>query len=158
MINYQLLWQILTIGWSHRIADSIRKASWHVLGSKGKNWRNCMTRDWKKDKTIENAYYCWKDLILEDTFGITEKDWNIVIQQIVAYIQDWSNYTITDRVSCMVDLLIPPLQTLWQEKKQLWEKEKGEFLFRWLPCKSLQGATVADHALTASANCLLLSL
>ena len=40
-----------------------------------------MTRDWKKTgEPIENAYYCWEDLILEDKFGITEEDWNTVIE------------------------------------------------------------------------------
>ena len=103
-----------------------------------------MTRDWKTDKTIENAHYCWKDLILKDTFGITEKDWNTTIQQTVTHVQDWTNLTLSDRVSCMINLLLPPLQTLWQGNN-------GELPFRWLPCRSLPGATVADHALTASA-------
>ena len=51
----------------------------------------------------------------------------------------------------MVDLLLPSLQTLWQGKKNLCQEKDGKLLFRWLPCRSLKGATVADHALTASA-------
>ena len=54
------------------------------------------------------------------------------------------NKTSQGRVSRMIELLLPPLQTLWQGKN-------GELPFRWLPCLSLPGATVADHALTASA-------
>ena len=104
-----------------------------------------MTRDWKKTgEQIENAHYCWADLILEDKFGITEEDWNTIIQQTVVHVQDWANLTLSERVSCMVDLLLPPLQTLWQGKD-------SKFPFRWLPCRSLPGATVADHSLTASA-------
>ena len=41
-----------------------------------------MTRDWKTGKRIENPHRCWKDLILEDEFGITEEDWQNVIQQV----------------------------------------------------------------------------
>ena len=103
-----------------------------------------MTRDWKTGKQIENAHYCWEDLILEDTFGITEKDWNTVVQDTIAHIGSWTAQTITERVNCMVDLLLPPLQTLWQGKD-------SSHPFRWLPCRSLPGATVADHSLTASA-------
>ena len=104
-----------------------------------------MTRDWKKtDETVENAYYCWKDLLLEDKFGITEEDWNDVIQQTIEYVRSWENPTITDRITLMVNLLLPPLQTLWHGKA-------GKHIFRWLPCSSLPGATVADHSLTASA-------
>lgn len=103
-----------------------------------------MTRNWKDGKPIENTHHCWKDPILEDTFGIAEEDWNTVIQQTVTHVQEWEDYTISDRVTCMIDLLLPPLQTLWQEKK-------SKHLFRWLPCCSLKGATVADHALTAAA-------
>ena len=103
-----------------------------------------MTRDWKTGKQIENAHYCWEDLILEDTFGITEKDWNAVVQDTIAHIGSWTAQTITERVNCMVDLLLPPLQTLWQGKD-------SSHPFRWLPCRSLPGATVADHSLTASA-------
>ena len=47
----------------------------------------------------------------------------------------------------MIDLLMPGLGTLWQGKSG----ELSSQLFRWLPCHSLPGATVADHALTASA-------
>lgn len=103
-----------------------------------------MTRDWKTDGSIKNALYCWEDLILKDEFGIREKDWNNIIEQTVDYIQDWSENNITGRVTHLIDLLLPPLQTLWQGNN-------GELPFRWLPCLSLPGATVADHALTASA-------
>ena len=103
-----------------------------------------MTRDWKTRKSIKNPHYCWEDLILKDKFGITEDDWNTTIQQTVTCVRDHVDQTIKSRVSCILNLLLPPLQTLWQGKN-------GEFLFRWLPCRSLKGATVADHALTASA-------
>ena len=103
-----------------------------------------MTRDWKTDDPIKDALYCWEDLILKDEFGIIEKDWNDVIEQTVDYIQGWSENNITGRVTRLIDLLLPPLQTLWQGNN-------GELPFRWLPCLSLPGATVADHALTASA-------
>ena len=103
-----------------------------------------MTRNWKTGKQVENAHYCWEDLILKDTFGITEKDWNTVVQGTIAHIHSWTDQTITERVTYMVDLLLPPLQTLWQGKN-------SPYPCRWLPCRSLFGATVADHALTASA-------
>lgn len=103
-----------------------------------------MTRNWKTGKPIDNGHYCWEDLILKDTFGITEEDWNSIIQQTITHIQDWTNLTLSDRVARVIDLLLPPLKTLWQGKD-------GELLFRWLPSCSLPGATVADHALTASA-------
>lgn len=104
-----------------------------------------MTRDWKKiSETIENAHYCWEDLLLEDEFGITEEDWNTVIRRTVEHICSWTDQIVAERTARMVDLLLPPLQTLWQGKN-------GELLFRWLPSRSLRGATVADHSLTASA-------
>ena len=103
-----------------------------------------MTRDWKTRESIENPHYCWEDPILKDEFGITEKDWKDTIQQTVKHIRDQMDRTIKARVSCILDVLLPPLQTLWQGKD-------GKLLFRWLPCCSLKGATVADHALTASA-------
>lgn len=103
-----------------------------------------MTRDWKTGNPIENAHYCWEDIILKDKIGITEEDWNTIIRQTVAHVSDWTDHTITKRVSCMIDLLLPPLQTLWQEKN-------SELPFRWLPSRLLPGATVADHSLTASA-------
>ena len=112
-----------------------------------------MTRDWKTGGPISQGcqtYYCWKDLILKDEFGITEEDWNTVIQQTVTHIRDWGNQTISDRVACMVDLLLPPLEILWQGKEGK-NDELSFYSFRWLPCRSLPGATVADHALTASA-------
>ena len=109
-----------------------------------------MTRNWKTGNPIENTHYCWKDLILKDTFGITEEDWNAVIQQTVTHILDWGNQSISDRVSCVVDLLLPRLEALWQGKKGK-DGELSFHSFRWLPCHSLQGAAVADHALTASA-------
>ena len=106
-----------------------------------------MMRNWKTDESIEDPHHCWKDLILEDTFGIAEKDWKNVIEQTVDHIQGWSENNITGRVTRLIDLLLPPLQTLWQGK----DRELSHRTFRWLPCKSLRGATVADHALTASA-------
>ena len=105
-----------------------------------------MTRDWKTGKQIENPFYCWKDPILKDDFGITEKDWNDTIQETVAHVRDCVDETIASRVSCILGLLLPSLQTLWQGKNC-----EHPFRFRWLPCKSLKGATVADHSLTASA-------
>ena len=101
-------------------------------------------RDWKTDNSIENADHSWKDPILHDKFGITVEDWEKVIEQTVTHIQSWKEQTISERVTCIVDLLLPPLETLWQEKN-------ADIPFRWLPCKSLLGATVADHSLTASA-------
>lgn len=103
-----------------------------------------MMRDWKTSDPIEKAYYCWKDLMLEDEFGITETDWDRVIEQTVAHVRSVSDQDITSRLSRILDLLLPPLPTLWREKD-------AELPFRWLPCQSLQGATVADHSLTASA-------
>ena len=110
-----------------------------------------MTRDWKTGNSIENTHHCWEDLILKDTFGITDEDWKSVIQQTEAHVRSWADLTITERVTHMVDLLLPQLQTLWQGKKNLCQEKDGKLLFRWLPCRSLKGATVADHALTASA-------
>lgn len=109
-----------------------------------------MTRDWKTGKPIENAIYCWKDLILEDEFGITAEDWNTVIKETVEHIRSWAGPVLADRVSCMIDLLLPPLEALWQGKKGK-DGELSFHSFRWLPCCSLPGATVADHFLTASA-------
>ena len=108
-----------------------------------------MTRDWKTGNSIENTHHCWEDLILKDTFGITDEDWKSVIQQTEAHVRNWADQTITERVTCMVDLLLPQLQTLWQGKNS--KLKDSEQLFRWLPCRSLEGATVADHSLTASA-------
>ncbi len=105
-----------------------------------------MTRDWKKTgKSIENPHYCWEDPILEDEFGITEKDWDDTIRQTVEHIHNFTDQTVAGRVACIIDLLLPPLKTLWQGKNN------STHPFRWLPCKSLKGATVADHSLTASA-------
>ena len=103
-----------------------------------------MMRDWKTSQPIEKAHYCWKDLILEDEFGITETDWNRVIEQTVTHVRSVSDQDIALRLSRILDLILPPLATLWQEKAAV-------LPFRWLPCQSLQGATVADHSLTASA-------
>ena len=108
-----------------------------------------MTRDWKTGNSIENTHHCWEDLILKDTFGITDEDWNNVVQDTVAHVRSWADQTITERVTRMVDLLLPQLQILWQGKNS--KLKNSEQLFRWLPCRSLEGATVADHALTASA-------
>ena len=105
-----------------------------------------MTRDWKTGKQIENAHYCWKDPILKDEFGITEEDWDDTIQRTVEHIRNAADETIAGRVSCILGLLLPSLQTLWQGKNC-----EHPFRFRWLPCKSLKGATVADYSLTASA-------
>ncbi len=103
-----------------------------------------MTRDWKTGGSINNVHRQWKDLILGDQFGITREDWNTVIDQTAEHVRGWSDQDIAGRVSCMVNLLIPRLHTLWKGKG-------GKLPFRWLPCRSLLGATVADHALTASA-------
>ena len=105
-----------------------------------------MTRDWKTDEPIKDkdAHRQWKDLILGDQFGITREDWNTVIAQTAEHVLGWSKQDIAGRVSHMVDLLMPRLHKLWMGKN-------SEFPFRWLPCDSLPGATVADHALTASA-------
>ena len=103
-----------------------------------------MTRDWKTGEPIENAHYYWEDLILKDGFGITQEDWSTVVEQTAEHVRSWSEQDITGRVSCIVNLLLPPLSTLWKGKKD-------KLPFRWLPCHSLPGATVADHALTASA-------
>ena len=109
-----------------------------------------MTRDWKTGALIDQGHqihYCWEDLILEDKFGITQENWNTVVKQTTDHIQSWGKQDIAERVSRIIDLLMPPLQTLWQGK----DIELSYQLFRWLPCSSLPGATVADHALTASA-------
>ncbi len=108
-----------------------------------------MKRDWKTGKPVENSHHEWKDhewkdLILKDEFGITKNDWDTTIQDTVKHIQDKEKSPLSDRISCIMDLLLPPVETLWQGKVD-------KLPFRWLPCKSLQGATVADHALTASA-------
>ena len=44
-----------------------------------------MTRDWKTGNSVDNADYCWKDLILKDTFCITDENWNDVVQQTVEH-------------------------------------------------------------------------
>lgn len=109
-----------------------------------------MTRDWETSEQLTDSdqiHDCWTDLILEDKFGITKEKWDAVIADTVAHIRGWTEKNIKERVSCLVDLLLPPLETLWQGKTN----EHLFRCFRWLPCKSLQGATVADHALTASA-------
>ena len=109
-----------------------------------------MIRDWKNGEPIENAHCCWDDLILEDKFGITQKDWDTVINQTAEHIQGWDKQDIAGRISCMIDLLMPRLQTLWRGKGG--KNGKLSFhSFRWLPCRSLPGATVADYGLTASA-------
>ena len=109
-----------------------------------------MTRNWKTSERItelDQVHCRWTDLILDDVFAITEEDWNTIIKKTVNHIRDWTKEDIKGRVSCMIALLLPPLQTLWQGK----DGELSHRTFRWLPCKSLKGATVADHALTASA-------
>lgn len=109
-----------------------------------------MTRDWETNKQItdsDQVHDCWTDLILEDKFGITKEKWDAVIAETVEHIRGWTEKDIKGRVACLVDLLLPPLETLWQGKTN----EHLFRCFRWLPCKSLKGATVADHALTASA-------
>ena len=103
-----------------------------------------MTRHWKTDESISNPHHRWKDPILDDEFGITKEDWNTTIQSAVTHIRNSADQSIAGRLSCIIDLLLPPLQTLWQGKD-------AEHSFRWLPCNSLEGATVADHSLTASA-------
>ncbi len=109
-----------------------------------------MTRNWKTSEQItelDQVHWRWTDLILDDEFGITEEDWNTVIEKTVDHIRDWIEEDIKGRVSCLVDLLLPSVQILWQGK----DKELSHHTFRWLPSCSLPGATVADHALTASA-------
>ena len=109
-----------------------------------------MIQDWKTDKPIDNPDYCWEDLILKDELGITTEDWNTVIKQTVEHIHSWGEQDIAGRISCMIALLLPQLDVLWKGK--VGPNDELSFRsFRWLPCKSLQGATVADHALTASA-------
>ena len=109
-----------------------------------------MTRDWSTGNSIENPHHQWEDPILKDEFGITIEDWNDIIQQTATHVKGYVNHTIRERVTYMVDLLIPPLKTLWQGKKGN-DNELSFHSFRWLPCPSLRGATVADHALTVSA-------
>ena len=109
-----------------------------------------MIRNWKTGEPIEErdqVDYCWEDLILEDEFGITKEDWNEVIKLTTEHVRSWSEQDIAGRVSRMIDLLLPPLETLWQGKNG----DLSFRFFRWLPCRSLPGAKVADHALTASA-------
>ncbi len=103
-----------------------------------------MTRDWKTGEPTKNAHYCWEDLILKDGFGITQEDWSTVVKQTAEHVRSLPEQDITGRVSCIINLLLPPLSTLWKGKRD-------QLPFRWLPCRSLPGATVADHALTASA-------
>ena len=103
-----------------------------------------MTRDWKTNDNTENIDQPWEDTILEDQYTIKPEDWQNVIQKTVTHIQNWKDQTISERVTQMVDLLLPPLKDLWQEKEH-------PIPFRWLPSRSLSGATVADHSLTASA-------
>ena len=88
-----------------------------------------MTRDWKTGELIEAARYRWKDPILNDAFGITQADWDTVIEQTVAHIRRWDAPRIAERTAYLVELLAPPLQRLWQGKN-------GEVPFRWLPCCS----------------------
>ncbi|RKU14639.1 hypothetical protein C6503_15000 [Candidatus Poribacteria bacterium] len=109
-----------------------------------------MTRDWKISepiKEVDQVHCQWTDIILDDKFGITKEDWNTVIEKTVEHVHSWGEQNIARRVSCMIRLLLPQLDVLWQGKVG----PNDELSFRWLPCKSLQGATVADHALTASA-------
>lgn len=112
-----------------------------------------MTRDWKTSepiKEVDQIHCQWTDIILDDKFGITKEDWNTVIEQTAAHIRTWPEQNITERVSCLIKLLLPQLDVLWRGK--VGPNDELSFRsFRWLPCKSLQGATVADHALTASA-------
>ncbi|MYK94780.1 hypothetical protein F4009_12430 [Candidatus Poribacteria bacterium] len=112
-----------------------------------------MTRNWKTGKSIEEEHeihLCWKDLILKDKFSITKEDWNAVIKKTVEHVHSWGEQNIARRVSCLIKLLLPQLDVLWRGK--VGPNDELSFRsFRWLPCKSLKGATVADHALTASA-------
>ncbi len=112
-----------------------------------------MTRDWKTGKLLKEGqqiHYCWTDLILGDQFGITQEDWDTVVEQTAAHIRDWPEQRITERVSFMIELLLPQLDVLWQGRVGA-DGELSFRSFRWMPCRSLPGATVADHALTASA-------
>ena len=112
-----------------------------------------MTRDWKTSELIKEVaqVYCqWTDIILDDKFGITKEDWNTVIEQTAAHIRTRPEQDITERVSCLIKLLLPQLNVLWRGK--VGPNDELSFRsFRWLPCCSLPGATVADHTLTASA-------
>ncbi len=113
-----------------------------------------MTRDWKTSKQItelDDQIHCrWTDLILDDEFGITKEDWNTVIEKTVEHIHSWGEQNIARRVSCMIKLLLPQLDVLW--RGNVGPNDELSFRsFRWLPCQSLKGATVADYALTASA-------
>ncbi|MDE0012269.1 MAG: hypothetical protein OXU36_14055 [Candidatus Poribacteria bacterium] len=112
-----------------------------------------MTRNWKTGKSIEEEHeihLCWEDLILKDKFSITKEDWNAVIKKTVEHVHSWGEQNIARRVSCLIKLLLPQLDVLWRGK--VGPNDELSFRsFRWLPCKSLKGATVADHALTASA-------
>ena len=112
-----------------------------------------MTRDWKTGKLLEEGqqvHCCWEDLILGDQFGITQEDWDVVVEQTAAHIYGWPEQDITQRISGMIKLLLPQLDVLWQGR--VGADDKLSFRsFRWMPCRSLSGATIADHALTASA-------
>ncbi len=113
-----------------------------------------MTRNWKTSEQIteldDQVRSRWSDLILDDEFGITKEDWNTVIKKTVEHVHSWGEQNIARRVSCIIKLLLPQLDVLWRGKVEP-NDELSFRSFRWLPCKSLQGATVADHALTASA-------
>ena len=97
---------------------------------------------------LDQIHYCWRDLILDDKFGITEEDWNAVIQETVEHIHSWTQKDIKGRVSGIVDFCCFHHWRPYGKEKPVSLCSGG---FRWLPCKSLKGATVADHALTASA-------
>lgn len=103
-----------------------------------------MIRDWKTGRPIENTDFHWRDMILEDELGIASEEWNTIVEQTAAHIREWTEQDVSERISRLITLLLPPLQTLWQGKH-------ASLPFRALPCRSLRGATVADHALTASA-------
>ena len=112
-----------------------------------------MIRNWKTSKQItelDQVHCRWPDLILDDEFGITKENWNTVIEKTVEHVRNWTEEDVKGRVSCIIELLLPQLDVLWQGK--VGPNDDLSFRsFRWLPCRSLPGATVADHALTASA-------
>ena len=69
-----------------------------------------MTRNWKTSKQItelEQVHYQWTDLILKDKFGITKKDWNTIIEKTKEHVHSWREQDISDRISCMIALLLP---------------------------------------------------
>lgn len=78
-----------------------------------------MIRNWNTSKQITESdqVHCqWTDLILDDKFGITEENWNTVIEKTVEHIRSWGQQDISGRISCMIELLLPQLDVLWKGK------------------------------------------